>query len=321
MPSRASTSGRKVPPPASGCSAARAGRKRSFHAPFQPQVLQGSLEWLLQQLREVEVSAPIGAERHDRTPDRTTRRNGYRERPGEARRGTGPRAIPKRRPPRMTPVSGTTPAPRAGAQRGHSGSGRLGRQHAARGRPGAAPGMTGVRKTDGGPRGSGAGRPGGGVSAAAVGNDVPVRRARCHIPQRPRRRPGREQGGGRGHGRPRRRGPRGPRTGCRVERGRGLLDDVSAEPGGCGLQGVRRGLRHAHEGLRHASQTVMQGPAGSGAGGTSCATCAARCPQRPRPWGWRWSGRSSSSPTGRRRVRTGHRSWPGCTTAIRKWKS
>ena len=46
----------------------------------QTQFLQDSLAWLLQQLMEADVSTQIRADRHERTADRTTRRNGYRER-------------------------------------------------------------------------------------------------------------------------------------------------------------------------------------------------------------------------------------------------
>ena len=54
----------------------------------QTQFLKDSLEWLLQQLMEADVSTQIGVERHERTADRTTRRNGYRERPWDTRLGS-----------------------------------------------------------------------------------------------------------------------------------------------------------------------------------------------------------------------------------------
>lgn len=63
----------------------------------QTQFLQDSLAWLLRQLMEADVSAQIGADRHERTADRTTRRNGYRERAWDTRLGTVPLAIPKLR--------------------------------------------------------------------------------------------------------------------------------------------------------------------------------------------------------------------------------
>lgn len=63
----------------------------------QTQFLQDSLAWLLQQLMEAEVSTQIGADRHERTADRTTRRNGYRERAWDTRLGTVQLAIPKLR--------------------------------------------------------------------------------------------------------------------------------------------------------------------------------------------------------------------------------
>lgn len=42
--------------------------------------LRETLEWLLHQLMDAEVIAQIGAERYERTPDRTNARNGYRPR-------------------------------------------------------------------------------------------------------------------------------------------------------------------------------------------------------------------------------------------------
>jgi len=63
----------------------------------QTRFLQDSLAGLLQQLREADVSTQIGAERHERTADRTTRRNGYRERAWDTRLGTVPLAMPKLR--------------------------------------------------------------------------------------------------------------------------------------------------------------------------------------------------------------------------------
>jgi transposase-like protein len=57
--------------------------------------LREATEWLLQQLMEAEVSAPIGAQRYERSAERTTSRHGHRGRDGETRLGTWHRDIPK----------------------------------------------------------------------------------------------------------------------------------------------------------------------------------------------------------------------------------
>jgi transposase-like protein len=60
-------------------------------------VLVDGLRWLLQELMEAEVSAQIGADRYERTNERTAQRNGYRTRPWDTRLGTLERQIPKLR--------------------------------------------------------------------------------------------------------------------------------------------------------------------------------------------------------------------------------
>src|SRR5690606_20976462 len=67
--------------------------KRGASADF----LCDSLERLVQLLMEIEVSSQIGADRHERTPERVTHRNGYRERAWETRVGTINLRIPKLR--------------------------------------------------------------------------------------------------------------------------------------------------------------------------------------------------------------------------------
>jgi putative transposase len=52
---------------------------------------------LVQELMEAEVSARIGAERYERSEERTAQRNGYRQRPWDTRLGTLELAIPKLR--------------------------------------------------------------------------------------------------------------------------------------------------------------------------------------------------------------------------------
>jgi putative transposase len=59
--------------------------------------LREATEWLLQQLMEAEVSAQIGAQRYERSAERTTSRNGHRSRDWETRLGTLHLDIPKLR--------------------------------------------------------------------------------------------------------------------------------------------------------------------------------------------------------------------------------
>ena len=63
------------------------------HADF----VRESLRWVVEQLMEAEVSELIGAERGERTDDRTTHRNGYRARRWDTRAGELELAIPKLR--------------------------------------------------------------------------------------------------------------------------------------------------------------------------------------------------------------------------------
>jgi len=57
--------------------------------------LRETVRWLIQQLMEAEVTAMIGAKRYERSPDRTTQRNGYRDREIDTRVGTIQVRIPK----------------------------------------------------------------------------------------------------------------------------------------------------------------------------------------------------------------------------------
>jgi transposase-like protein len=61
-------------------------------------VLREGIRVLSQALMETEVAGLIGADRHERTPDRTGHRNGYRMRTWDTRVGTIELAIPKVRP-------------------------------------------------------------------------------------------------------------------------------------------------------------------------------------------------------------------------------
>jgi putative transposase len=60
-------------------------------------VLADGMRWLLHELMEAEVSARIGADRYERTSERTAQRNRYRMRPWDMRLGTLELAIPKLR--------------------------------------------------------------------------------------------------------------------------------------------------------------------------------------------------------------------------------
>ena len=62
-----------------------------------PDFLKGALVALLDQVMAVEVSRLVGADAHERSAERTTHRNGYRERRFDTRVGTVDLAIPKLR--------------------------------------------------------------------------------------------------------------------------------------------------------------------------------------------------------------------------------
>ena len=57
--------------------------------------LREAVRLLAQHLMELEVSRQIGAERHERTPERVTHRNGYRPRLWDTRVGTIELRVPK----------------------------------------------------------------------------------------------------------------------------------------------------------------------------------------------------------------------------------
>jgi putative transposase len=59
--------------------------------------LKEVVRWTVQELMDAEVSAQIGAERYERTGERTAQRNGYRRREWDTRVGTLDLAIPKLR--------------------------------------------------------------------------------------------------------------------------------------------------------------------------------------------------------------------------------
>lgn len=59
--------------------------------------LREAVRGMVQELMEVEVRAQIGADRYERSAERTTQRNGYRARPWDTRLGSMELAIPKLR--------------------------------------------------------------------------------------------------------------------------------------------------------------------------------------------------------------------------------
>jgi len=70
---------------------------RKCQDPAQVDALREGLRFLAQALMELEVSQQIGAERYQRSPERKTYRNGYRQRQWDTRLGTIPLRIPKLR--------------------------------------------------------------------------------------------------------------------------------------------------------------------------------------------------------------------------------
>jgi len=59
--------------------------------------LRAMAEMIADFLMEAEVTAKVGAERHERSAERTTHRNGYRDRRWDTRLGTLSRKAPKLR--------------------------------------------------------------------------------------------------------------------------------------------------------------------------------------------------------------------------------
>ena len=61
----------------------------------QADFLREGVRVLAQELMELELAEHVGAERHERTPERTGYRNGYRERPWDTRVGTIELQVPR----------------------------------------------------------------------------------------------------------------------------------------------------------------------------------------------------------------------------------
>jgi transposase-like protein len=76
---------------------ALAGLLRKAEADPSTDVLREGVRVLAQALMELEVAQHLGAERHERTPERTGQRNGYRERAWDTRVGTIGLRVPRAR--------------------------------------------------------------------------------------------------------------------------------------------------------------------------------------------------------------------------------
>src|SRR5918994_3974939 len=61
----------------------------------QADFLREGVRVLAQELMELEVAQHVGAERHERTPERSGYRNGYRERPWDTRVGSIELQVPR----------------------------------------------------------------------------------------------------------------------------------------------------------------------------------------------------------------------------------
>ena len=68
---------------------------RKAHGAGEIAVLKEGVRIMAQALMELEVSQHLGAERFERTPERTGQRNGYRERPWDTRVGTLDLRVPR----------------------------------------------------------------------------------------------------------------------------------------------------------------------------------------------------------------------------------
>ena len=83
--------------------------------------LREALRVLVEGIMDAEVSARIGAEYGERSPERVTQRNGYRSRAWDTRVGTMELHIPKLRRGELLPEpAGATASQRASSAGGHS---------------------------------------------------------------------------------------------------------------------------------------------------------------------------------------------------------
>ena len=70
---------------------------RQVGAGLDPDILREAVRAMSALLMEIEVKQQIGADRYERTEERTTYRNGYRDRDWQTRVGDGPLKIPRLR--------------------------------------------------------------------------------------------------------------------------------------------------------------------------------------------------------------------------------
>src|SRR6266496_4554814 len=163
--------------------------------------LRDGVRVLSQALMEVDVSQHLGAERHERTAERSGQRNGYREREWDTRVGTilrqaqdaagaagaGWELLPGH--------AGAPTAKRAGAGGGGPRGVRQGRVDAAGRRPGESAGVGRDLEEPGQSAVRDAGRGSRAVPGASTRRQVSLYLVGCHVREGPGRWPGRRDGG------------------------------------------------------------------------------------------------------------------------------
>ena len=261
-------------------------------------VLREGIRVLSQALMETEVAGLIGAERHERTGERTAYRNGYRMRTWDTRMGTIELAIPKVRPGTYFP---SLLQPRRRAEHALLAVVQEAYVHG-----------VSTRKVDDLMKALGVGRDvevrgvahlrrarhrRGGVSDAAADRRTSVSVGRCDVPQGPGRWPRHQPGDGRRRRRHHRGRAPGARRRCRALGGPRVLDRVSSQsretrPAGRAAGDLRR-PRRLETGDQH--RAVRAAP-GSAAACTSCAISWRPCRRAPARPSRRLSAPSSRSP-------------------------
>jgi putative transposase len=219
-------------------------------------VLREGIRVLLQALMETEVAGLIGADRHERTPERTGHRNGYRMRTWDTRVGTIELAIPKVRPGTYFP---SLLQPRRRAEHALLAFVQEAYVHGVSTRKVdelmKALGLEGVSKSEVS-RICGELDP---LPDAAAHHRLPVPLGRCDLPQGAGQWARHQPGDGRGRGRHQR--GRAPiarhRRGTSEDRAfwTAFLRSLVKR----GLRGVRLVTSDAHEGLKQAIATVLSG--------------------------------------------------------------
>src|SRR5215211_527981 len=157
---------------------------RKAHVEQDVDFLREGVRVFSEALMELEVTRHVGAERHERTPERTGQRNGYREREWDPRVGTIEQRVPRVRKRELLPEpAGPAQAGRAGAGGGCAGGVRPGRLDAAGGRAGPGAGDGRDLEEPGQPAVPGARRGGRAVPDPAPSRPVPVRLAGRDLPE------------------------------------------------------------------------------------------------------------------------------------------